>query len=59
MVSCGRILSLSHELRKDVALRTQDKVIAIYKELGVSEYYNAIGGKNCIHIRFLKMRKIF
>ncbi len=38
-------LILSSQLSKDTALRAQDKVIAICKELGATEYYNAIGGK--------------
>lgn len=36
---------LSSDIEKDNALKGQDKVIEICKRLGVSEYYNAIGGK--------------
>lgn len=38
-------LIYSSELKKDTQLRAQDKVIAICKELGATEYYNAIGGQ--------------
>ncbi len=37
--------TLSSELTKDNALKGSDKVIAICKELGATEYLNAIGGQ--------------
>ena len=36
---------ISSTLKKDNALHGQDKVLAICKELGATEYYNAIGGQ--------------
>ena len=36
---------ISSDLKKDNSLKCQDKVIAICKELGATEYYNAIGGQ--------------
>lgn len=36
---------LSSDVRKDSSLKGQEKIIAICKELGATEYYNAIGGK--------------
>lgn len=38
-------LIMSSDLKKDNTLRGQDKVLAICKLLGATEYYNAIGGR--------------
>lgn len=38
-------LIVSSDLDKDTALKGQDKVIAICRLLGATEYYNAIGGR--------------
>lgn len=37
---------LSSEIKKNNHLQGQDKIIEICKQLGATEYYNAIGGKN-------------
>lgn len=36
---------VSSSLKKDCSLKGQDKVLAICKLLGASEYYNAVGGR--------------
>ena len=61
-------LILSSDLKKDVTLRAQDKVLAICRELGATEYYNTVAGKalysreafaeNGITLRFLKTNPI-
>lgn len=38
-------LIISSTLQKDCSLKAQDKVLAICRELGATEYYNAIGGQ--------------
>jgi len=58
----------SSSLSKDNALKAQDKVIAICKELGAEQYLNAIGGKelydprdfanNGIELKFLQTKPI-
>jgi hypothetical protein len=58
----------SSELKKDPALKGQDKVIDILKKVGATEYINPIGGsalyskdvfkKNAIELNFIKMREI-
>ncbi len=57
-------LLLSSELHKDNSLRGQAKILAICRELGATEYYNAIGGRalydretfaqNSIELHFLR-----
>lgn len=59
---------LSSNLEKNVKLKGQDKVIAICKELGASDYYNAIGGQELysyeafesegINLNFVETNKI-
>lgn len=59
---------VSSSLNKDCSLKAQDKVLAICKILGATEYYNAIGGQslysftdfaNCgIRLKFLKTNNI-
>ena len=61
-------LILSSSLDKDCTLRGQEKVIAICKLLGATEYYNAIGGQelynfedfsnNNIELKFLQTEEI-
>lgn len=61
-------LLVSSALEKDCGLRAQDKVLAICKLLGATEYYNAIGGQELysfsdfaeqgIQLRFLKTNNI-
>lgn len=61
-------LVYSSDLHKDVALRAQDKVLAICKELGATTYLNAIGGQELysrdafaaqgITLQFLKTQPI-
>ena len=61
-------LIISSELNKDNSLKAQDKVIAICKELGATDYYNAIGGQalysygdfdnNGIKLWFIKTNQI-
>ena len=61
-------LILSSDLQKDCSLKGQEKVLVICKELGATEYYNAIGGqelysfdefkKNDIELSFLETNKI-
>lgn len=59
---------LSSEIKKNNALKAQEKVISICKIIGASEYYNAIGGRelydrvvfadNNIELKFLKPKRI-
>ena len=61
-------IHMSSELKKDNSLKGQDKVIAICKELGATDYYNAIGGQelysyedfeaNGINLNFVKTNEI-
>ncbi len=61
-------LILSSDLEKDNTLKGQDKILAICKFLGATEYYNAVGGqelysfsefkKQGIKLRFLKSDEI-
>lgn len=61
-------IHISSNLKKDCSLKGQDKVIEICKELGATEYYNAIGGqelysyedfeKNGITLNFLQTNDI-
>ena len=61
-------LLISSALEKDCSLRAQDKVLAICKLLGTTEYYNAIGGQELysfsdfaeqgIQLKFLKTNNI-
>ena len=61
-------IHMSSELKKDNLLKGQDKVIAICKELGATDYYNAIGGQelysyedfeaNGINLNFVKTNEI-
>lgn len=59
---------LSSEVAKDNTLKGKDKILDICKRLGVTEYYNAIGGQelysyeefkqNGIELKFLKAKDI-
>jgi len=59
---------LSSEISKDIALKSQNKVIEICEILGATEYHNAIGGKELygksqfakknIELKFLKTNPI-
>lgn len=59
---------LSSEIEKDNSLRAQDRIIEINKQLGSTQYINAIGGqelynkadftKNNIQLNFIKMSNI-
>ncbi len=61
-------LVVSSDLDKDNTLKRQDKVIAICRLLGATEYYNAIGGqelysfeafrKNGVQLHFVKTKNI-
>lgn len=61
-------LILSSDLDKDNTLKGQDKILAICRILGATEYYNAIGGRelysfsefknNGIKLKFLKSDEI-
>lgn len=61
-------LIVSSTLKKDCSLKAQDKVLAICKELGATQYYNAIGGQQLysyqsfaehrIELKFLKPNDI-
>lgn len=61
-------LVVSSDLDKDNTLKRQDKVIAICRLLGATEYYNAIGGqelysfeafrKNGVQLYFVKTKNI-
>ena len=61
-------LIMSSTLNKECSLKGEDKVLAICKELGATEYYNAIGGqklysfedfrKHGIALKFVQTEKI-
>lgn len=61
-------IHMSSDLKKDNFLKGQDKVIAICKELGATDYYNAVGGQelysykdfeeNKINLNFVKTNEI-
>jgi hypothetical protein len=49
---------VSSSLKVDHTLKGQDKVIAICKELGATDYYNAIGGQELYHTEDFKKENI-
>lgn len=49
---------VSSTLKIDHSLKGQDKVIAICKELGATEYYNAIGGQELYNVEDFKKENI-
>jgi hypothetical protein len=49
---------ISSTLDIDHSLKGQDKVIAICKELGATDYYNAIGGQELYNVKDFKSENI-